>query len=75
MAFPQTGATKYDAQLGLPDKGRAMKGLVVFNNWDLESLDLLNGLVLGCYQLSPEVLIVLYTYAFIFILPNSFFPI
>ncbi len=45
--------------LGLPDKGRAIKGLVVFNNWDLEPWDLLNGLALGCYQPSPEVLIVL----------------
>ena len=27
--------------------------------WDLESLDLLNGLALGCYQPSPEVFIVL----------------
>ena len=46
MPWPQT-----DAQLGLPDKGRAIKGLVVCNNWDhLEPLDLLNGLALGCYQ-------------------------
>ena len=60
MPWPQTGATQYHAQLGLPDKGRAIKGLVVCNNWDLEPLDLLNGLALGCYQPSPEVLIVLY---------------
>ena len=33
--------------LGLPDKGRAIKGLVVCNSWDLEPLDLLNGLALG----------------------------
>ena len=39
-----------------PDKGRAIKGLVVCNNWDLEPLDLLNGLALGCYQPSFEVL-------------------
>ncbi len=51
-------ARHYYAQLGLPDKGRAIKGLVVCNNWDLEPLDLLNGLALGCYQPSPEVLIV-----------------
>ena len=37
-------------QLGLPDEGRAIKGYVVCNNWDLELLDLLNGLALGCYQ-------------------------
>ena len=54
MPWPQTGATQ---QLGLPDKGRAIKGLVVCINRDLEPLDLQNGLVLGFYQLSPEVLI------------------
>ena len=59
MPSPQTGATQYDAQLVLPDKGYAIKGLVVCNNWDLEPLDLLNGLALGCYQPSSEVLIVL----------------
>ena len=49
------------AQLGLPDEGCAIKGLVICNNWDLEPLDLLNGLalLLGCYQTSPVVLIVL----------------
>ncbi len=58
MPSAQTGATQYHAQLGLPDKGRAIKGLVVCNNGDLEPLDLQNGLALGCYQSSPEVLIV-----------------
>ena len=38
-----------------PDKGRAIKGLVVCNNKDLEPLNLQNGLALGCYQPSPEV--------------------
>ncbi len=52
---PITGATHYHAQLGLPDKGRAIKELVVCNIWDLEPLDQLNGLALGCYQPSPEV--------------------
>ena len=55
MPWPQTVATQYHAQLGLPDKGRAIKGLVVCNDLDLEPLDLLNGLALGCYQLTPEV--------------------
>ncbi len=32
MPWPQTGATQYHAQLGLPDKGRAIKGLVVCNS-------------------------------------------
>ena len=58
MPWPQTGATHYHAQLGLPDKGRAIKGLVVCNIWDLEPLDLLNSLALGCYQPYPDVLIV-----------------
>ena len=44
------GATHYHAQLGLPDKGRAIKGLVVCNSWDLEPLELLNGLALVCFQ-------------------------
>jgi len=55
MPWPQTGVTHYHAQLGLPDKGRAMKGFVVCYSWDIESLDLLNGPALGCYQPSPEV--------------------
>ncbi len=56
MPWPQTGATQYH---GLPDKGHAIKGLVVCINWDLEPLDLLNGLSLECYRPFPEVLIVL----------------
>ncbi len=59
MTWPLTDATLYHAQLGLPDKGRTIKGLVVCNDWDLDPLDLLNGLALGFYQPSPEVLIVL----------------
>ncbi len=58
MPWPQIGATQYHVQFGLPDKGRAIKGLFVCNDWDLEPLDLLNGLALGCYQTSPEILIV-----------------
>ena len=59
MPRPNIGVTYYHTQLELPDKGRAIKGLVVCNNLDLEPLDLLIGLALGCYQPSPEVLIVL----------------
>ncbi len=55
---PKTGVTQYHAQLGVPDKYRAIKGLVVFNSWDLEPWDLLNGLALVCYQLYPEVWLV-----------------
>ncbi len=58
MPWPQTGVTQYHAQFGLPDKGRAIEGLVVCNKWDLEPLVLLNGLALVCYQPSPEVLMV-----------------
>ncbi len=60
MPWPKPGATQYHAQLRLPDKGCAIKGLVVCNNWDLEPLDILNGLALGCYQSSPEVLIIVF---------------
>ena len=49
MPWFQTGATQYHEQLGLPDKGHAIKGLVVCNEWDLETLDLPNGLALGCF--------------------------
>ncbi len=56
MFWPQTGETQYHAQLGLPDKCRVIKGLVVCNNRDLRPLDLPNGLALGCYQPSPELL-------------------
>ncbi len=58
IPWPQTGATQYHAQLGLPDKGRAIERLVFCNNCDLNPLDLLNGLALGHYQPYPEVLIV-----------------
>ncbi len=44
MHWPQTSATQYHIQLGLPDKGCAIKGLVDFNDGYLESLDKLNGL-------------------------------
>ena len=42
----------------IPEKGGAIKWLVVCNNWDLEPLDLLDGLAIGCYQPSPGILIV-----------------
>ena len=47
MPWPKTVATQYHAQLGLPDKGHAIKGLVVSNGWDLDPLNLLNSLALG----------------------------
>ena len=55
MPWSLTGTTQYHAQLGLTDKGSAIKGLVVCNSWYLEPWDLLNGLALGRYQPSPEV--------------------
>ncbi len=61
MPWPKTGRTQYHSQLSLPDKGCAIKGLVVCNNWDIEPLDLLNDLTLGCYQPSPEVWIFRYS--------------
>ncbi len=36
MPWPKTSATQYHAQLGLLDKGRAIKGFVVCNIWDLD---------------------------------------
>ena len=53
MPWP-TKKNSHAAQLGLPDKGRTIKGLVAFNNRNLEPLDLQNGL--DCYQPSLEVL-------------------
>ncbi len=48
MLLPKIGATQYHAQLGLPGEGRAIKGFVVFDDWDIEPLYPLNGLALGC---------------------------
>ncbi len=59
MPWPQTGATKYHPQLRLPDNGRAIKGMVVCNNWDLDTLDLLNGLALGCYQSYQQTFVIM----------------
>ena len=41
---------QYNAQLRLSHKGRAIIGLVVCNDLDLEPLDLLNDLARGCYN-------------------------
>ena len=46
----KTGASNHYAQLGLPDKGRVIRGLDFCNYRDLELLDLQNGLALGCYE-------------------------
>ena len=46
IPWPKTGASQYHTQFGLPEKDCAIKGLVFFNDWDLEPLD---GLALGCY--------------------------
>ncbi len=58
MPQPQTGATHYQAQLGSPNKGREIKGLVVcwsmarINDLWEESMDKRNvpGLVICCGQ-------------------------
>ncbi len=56
MLLPKIGKTDYHEQLGLQDKGRAIKEIIVVcNDWNLKSLDILNGLAVGCYQPSPEV--------------------
>ncbi len=57
-ALAQTEATQYHAQLGLPDKGRAIKGLVVCNTWDLEPLGPAKRSGPRFYQPSSKVLIV-----------------
>ncbi len=51
--------TNCTAQFGLPDKGPAINVLVVYHNWNIEPLNLLNGLALGCYQPFPEVINIL----------------
>ena len=38
MTWPKTGATHYHAQLGIPDKGRAIKELVVSGKFSHTSL-------------------------------------
>ncbi len=35
MPWPKTGATHYHANLGIPDKSLAIKGLFVCNGWHL----------------------------------------
>ena len=37
MPCPKTGATNYIELLGLPEKGCAIKGLVVCNSWESET--------------------------------------
>ena len=54
MPWLQTVVTQYHAQLGLPDKGRAIKGLLVRNNWDLVPLDLLKGLAVGINRMKAR---------------------
>ena len=49
MPWPQTGATQYQAQLGLTDKGGAIKGLIVCYVVWLGSMKGL-GLVPSCGQ-------------------------
>ncbi len=62
VTIPDTNKRLYASNsvpyTGLSDKGRAIKCLVVCNDWDLGLLKMLNGLALGCYQPSSEVLIV-----------------
>ena len=39
MPWPQTGESQHHAELGLPDKGYAIKWLVVSKDRDLEPLE------------------------------------
>ncbi len=66
MLWPKTGPTQYVTHLGLQNKGSAINGFVVFNDWDLKPLDLLNGLVLGCY-FSVLVKVIYESEAFLYI--------
>ena len=36
MPWTLKDANDYHAQLGLPGKGRAIKGLIVYNGWNIE---------------------------------------
>ncbi len=45
MPWPKTDKTYYYAQFGHIDKGHIIKELVFCNCWDLEPLNLINGLV------------------------------
>ena len=56
MPWPQTGAIQYHAKLGLPNKGRTIKWLIIWNDCDLEPLDLLYSLAQGYYQPCPWVM-------------------
>ncbi len=53
--WPKTGKSNYNVKLTLPDRGHAINRLVVCKSRDLEPLDLLNGLDLGCYEPSSKV--------------------
>ncbi len=35
MPWPKKGATQHHAQLGLLNKGRVIKGLIICNSWDV----------------------------------------
>ena len=57
MPWPKTGAIQNYVQLRLTDQGCGIKVFVVYNNWDLEPLEQLNGLTQDCYQPSLEALL------------------
>ena len=57
MRWPKTGATYYHTQLGLPDRGRTIKGLFLCNSWDFSAFGLLQRVALRCYQPSLELII------------------
>ena len=57
-ALVQNWRNSVPCTVRLPNKGLAIKGLVVYNDMDLEPLDLLNCMAVGFSQPFPEVWIV-----------------
>ena len=49
--WSRKGITHLHSQLGLPDTCRAIKELIIYNSVNVSVFDLLNDLVLCCYQL------------------------
>ncbi len=50
VPWPYNMCNSVPCTVRLPDQSRANKELAVCNTWDIEPLDLLNGLALGSYQ-------------------------
>ena len=57
LPWLKTVLTLCHAKLGLPDRGRAIKGLFLCNSWDFSAFGLLQRVALRCYQPSLELII------------------